>query len=75
MEQATHLTVQEAAQTLGVTDVTVRAAILDGRLPATMIYGRKVIACGDVECYRQRTQPSGEKRIGRPRKILSPIGE
>ena len=68
MEQVTHLTVQEAAQSLGVADITIRAAILGGRLPATIIYGRKVIASADVEVYRQRTQPDGKKRVGRPHK-------
>jgi len=61
------LTVQDAAKELGVTDISVRAALNDNRLPFIEKYGRKLITRGDVEAYRQRTQPEGKPRVGRPR--------
>jgi excisionase family DNA binding protein len=61
-----YLTVQEAAESLTVTESAVRQAILDGRLLATEKYGRKVIHRTEVEAYRQRTQPGGAAKAGRP---------
>jgi len=64
----TLLTVQEAAASLGVTDGAVRLALSQGRLPSVEKYGRKLVAWPDLDVYRQRTQPGGVKRVGRPRK-------
>ena len=60
------LTVQDAAKSLGVTDITIRAALTGGRLPFVEKYGRKLIKRSDVEKYRARTQPEGKPRVGRP---------
>ncbi len=63
------LTVQDAARELDVTDGAVRLAILKGRLQSTMKYGRKLIMRADIEEYKRRTRPTGEKPRGRPRKL------
>ncbi len=62
------LTVQDAALELGVTDGTIRTALSEGRLPFVEKYGRKLIIRTNLEIYRQRTQPNGKKRVGRPHK-------
>lgn len=62
------LTVQQVAADLGVTDGAIRLALSQGRLPFVEKYGRKLVAAVDVEAYRQRAQPNGVKRVGRPRK-------
>lgn len=72
METSDYLTVQDMAAELRISDAAVRAAILDGRLAFTCLYGRKVIHRADMEAYRRRTQPAGIKQVGRPRKIETP---
>jgi excisionase family DNA binding protein len=62
------LTVQQVASQLGVTDGAIRLALSQGRLPFSEMYGRKLITHADLEAYRQRSRPNGEKRIGRPPK-------
>lgn len=69
METEIFFTVQEAAERIGVTANAIRNATLDGRLPFEQKYGRKVIAAAELEAYRLRSQPEGEKRSGRPRKF------
>ena len=69
METEDYLTIQEAATELQVSDAAIRAAILEGRLPHVEKYGRKLISRADLDAYRQRTRPSGEKPKGRPRKM------
>ncbi len=59
-------TVQEAALELGLADVTIRSAINEGRLNSVPMYGRKLIPYAELVAYRQRTQPDGEKPLGRP---------
>lgn len=68
METDTLLTVQEAAKKIGVSESAIRNATLDGRLPSVWRYGRKLIDAGELEAYRERTQPGGVKQRGRPRK-------
>ena len=63
-----YLTVQDAAADLGITEVSVRSALNRSRLPFVEKYGRKLIARADLDAYRQRTQPDGVKKVGRPRK-------
>jgi excisionase family DNA binding protein len=65
----TLLTVTEAAAQLGVSQSAIRNATLDGRLASTVRYGRKLIATGDLEAYRRRSQPDGQPSRGRPRKV------
>ena len=66
MEPEAFLTVQEAAQELQVTEGAVRLALSQARLAHTLKYGRKLIARHDLAAYKQRTQPEGVKRVGRP---------
>jgi len=61
-----YLTVQDAAAALGITEVSVRSALNRSRLPFVEKYGRKLIARADLDAYRQRTQPDGVKKVGRP---------
>ena len=63
-----YLTVQDAAAALGISEVSVRSALNRSRLPFVEKYGRKLIARAALDAYRQRTQPDGVKRVGRPRK-------
>ena len=60
------LTVQEAAKELNVSEGAVRTAISAGRIPHVVKLGRKAIHRADLIAYKQRTQPDGGKRIGRP---------
>ncbi len=62
------LTVQQVALHMGVTDGAVRLALSQGRLPFIEKYGRKLVTITDADTYRQRAQPDGQKRVGRPRK-------
>lgn len=66
--EETLLTVQQAATELGITDGAVRLALSQGRLPSIEKFGRKLIERADINAYRQRTQPDGVKKAGRPRK-------
>lgn len=68
METETFLTVKDAAVKIGVSESAIRNATLEGRLPFTRMYGRKLIAPDDLEAYRQRAHPEGEKLKGRPPK-------
>jgi hypothetical protein len=56
------LTIQDAAREAGTTEDAVRKAILRGRLPVVLKYGRKLITRAAFETYRQGAQR------GRPRK-------
>ena len=69
MENEVLLTAREAAQELGVHVGTVHNAFQESRLPFVALYGRKLISRADLEAYKQRTRPGGEKPKGRPRKI------
>ena len=60
------LTVPEVAQELGLSQTTIRTAIYENRLPAIKMFGRPIISRSDMEDYRQRTRPDGEKPKGRP---------
>lgn len=62
------LTVPQCAERLGVSQGAVRVAIYEGRLPAIEMYGKRLVMAASLETYRQRSQPSGEKRVGRPPK-------
>lgn len=64
--EPTYLTVNEAAESLGIHQATLRNAIREGRLPSNRIYGKIVVARADMEAYRERTRPTGEKPRGRP---------
>jgi excisionase family DNA binding protein len=66
-----YLTIQEASGFLGISEGAVRIAILEKRLPFVTKYGRKLIKQSDVDAYKQRTQPEGVKRTGRPKKSAS----
>lgn len=61
-----YMTVEDAAKSLGVTISAVKNAISDGRLASQKVLGRRVVTAVDVEEYRARTQPGGEKPKGRP---------
>ena len=56
------LTVQDAARESGLTEDAVRKAIAQGRLPHTVLYGRKLIDRKDWNEYRETARP------GRPAK-------
>lgn len=71
METQGYLTVQEVARELQVSDGAIRAAVSEGRLPSTVAFGRKLISRSDLDDYKQRTRPNGEKPKGRPRKPTS----
>ena len=61
------VSVQEAAALLGISDATVRQAILGGRLDYVRKYNRKLISRAAVEEYRARRGGGGKPR-GRPKK-------
>ena len=69
MDGSEFLTVSEVSDFLGVGLVAVRSAIRDRRLPSQRIFGRIVVTRVDAQAYKNRTQPDGVKRVGRPRKI------
>ena len=62
------LNVTQAASELEVSEAAIRRAILDNRLPFQWQEGRKVVTRADLDAYKQRTRPDGEKPRGRPRK-------
>ncbi len=70
METENLLTAREAAQELGIHTGTVHKAFQENRLPFVALYGRKLISRADLDDYKQRTRPDGEKPKGRPRKIM-----
>ena len=63
------LTIAKVAQELSITPQSVHGALNQGRLPFITLYGRKLISRADLEAYKQRTRPEGEKPRGRPRKV------
>jgi len=63
-----YLTVRQSALKLGVSETAVRNATLQGRLPYSVLYGRKLVATVDLQSYKDRTQPRGIKSVGRPPK-------
>jgi hypothetical protein len=56
------ITVQDAAKLANVTETAIRSALLRGRLPHVVLYGRKLIRVADFEAYRATARP------GRPTK-------
>lgn len=68
MEESHLLTINEAAQMLGVGVCAIYIAIREDRLPFTVKYGRKLVSRQAIEDYRARTRPTGEKPRGRPKK-------
>ena len=68
MANITLLTPKEAAQELDVHIATVHKAFQENRLPFVPLYGRKLITRTDLDAYKQRTRPNGEKPKGRPLK-------
>ena len=69
MENKDLLTAPEVCNELSISRGAVHNAMTEGRLPFTVMYGRKLISRTDLDAYRQRTRPEGEKPRGRPRKI------
>lgn len=69
------VTVQEAAAELSIHEATVRKAFYESRLPFVEMYGRKLIPRADLDAYKARTQPAGEKKVGRPRKVQEASAE
>jgi len=65
------MTVQEAAELLGIHKVSVYQAIRDGRLPCVTVFGRKVVSRSDVLAYKARTEEIGPKG-GRPHRQKAP---
>ena len=65
------LSVKQAAVELGGSPSSVYAAIAEGRLPTVTFIGKKAIRRVDLEEYRARTRPTGEKPKGRPKKANS----
>lgn len=68
MEKERFLTIREAAAELGSAASTIHNAVYERRLPFVLKYGRKVIDRLDLDAYKQRTRPAGEKPKGRPLK-------
>ena len=62
------LTAREAAAEMGVHIDTAHNAFQEDRLPFVALYGRKLISRADLDAYKQRTRPGGEKPKGRSRK-------
>lgn len=60
--------IKEAAEFLGVSENTVRAAITREHLPFRLAYGHKVIPRAALADYKSRSQPEGKPQRGRPRK-------
>lgn len=71
MDNEILLTAREAACELGVHTATVHKAFQENRLPFVAMYGRKLISRADLEAYKRRTRPDGEKPKGRPRKTTN----
>ena len=72
MEKEKLLTVPEAAEVLGVGETAVRNAMYQNRLPYEVRYGRRVVKPSDLEAYKQRAHPGGQKPKGRPKKHGEP---
>ena len=53
---------------LDVARTSIYQAIREGRLSSERALGRVVIRVTEIERYRARTQPTGDKPKGRPRK-------
>jgi len=70
MDDETFLTIQEAAQRLGVSESAIRNATLQGRLPFTKKYGRKLVSVQDLEAYRERAHGNEPVGAGRPRRVV-----
>lgn len=69
-----YLTVDQAAERLGITTPAVYIAIREKRLPARRLFGRLVVHQRDLDAYQARTQADGQPRTarpGRPRKRKS----
>ncbi len=60
------LTVPEAAAELAITVSSVHIALKENRLPYIEKYGRKLVSRADLDIYKLRTRPGGEKPKGRP---------
>jgi excisionase family DNA binding protein len=65
------LTARDAAAELGIHVGTVHNAFQENRLPFVALYGRKLIRRADLDAYKKRTRPGGEKPKGRPRKVAT----
>ena len=59
---------QEGAAESGLAETSIRTSVAKGSLRSTVKFERKLIARADLNAYRQRTQPDGVKKVGRPRK-------
>ena len=70
METDELITINEAADILGVKPGSVYTAIRQDRLTCTILYGRKLLKREDVQNYMQATRPTGEKPKGRPKGSL-----
>ena len=68
MDTEQYVTVRDAARELGVTESAIRNATLKGRLRFEKLFGRKLIHRLDLEDYRRRAHPAGQKSNGRPRR-------
>ena len=66
MEEQEYLTIPEAMKELDAASQTIHTAMTEGRLPFIVKYGRRLVSRADLEAYKQRTRPDGEKPRGRP---------
>lgn len=62
------LTVEQAAEELGIQPGTLRNAMTEGRIPVVRVFSRRLLTREAIEEYRNRTQPDGTILRGRPRK-------
>lgn len=67
METDDLLTVPEVAALLGIAQTTVHNAISNGNLPHVHKYGRRLVARSAALEYKERAQPDGAPKRGRPR--------
>lgn len=67
METDDLLTVPEVAALLGIAQTTVHAAMSKGKLPYIHKYGRRLVPRSVALAYKERAQPDGAPKRGRPR--------
>lgn len=67
VENENLLTAPEVCGELGISRGAVHNAMTEGRLPFIVMYGRKLISRADLDTYKRRTRPNGEKPRGRPK--------
>lgn len=69
MDASKYMNIPDAAAFLGIQQGTLHSQVSKGYIAHEVFFGKKCILISDLEEYKNRAQPDGQPKRGRPRKL------